>query len=102
MAALGVAACVAGCAGPRPLVSDVHSTASPVPGCVRVEGVLQNRGGAGEVEVRAHLVDPARGLAFEARRSFELARRARIGVVVDVPAPPGGYVATLTAHYPKQ
>jgi hypothetical protein len=96
--ALIVLALLAGCAGPRPSVDRVEVAASPQPGCVRVSIELQNHGGAGEVEVEITLRDA--GARIDAHRDVTLERDAHVLFVADVEAPPGQWVAEVTAQYP--
>lgn len=95
-----LAACATlGCGGPRVQVSDVreHQTRT---GVVRVEAVLQNSGGAGQVKLHVRLHDRRSGRAIAASRTVEVERHERLDTVIDVPANAGDYTATVTAVYP--
>jgi hypothetical protein len=81
-------------------VSEACARPSPAPGCTRVEATLQNRGGRGEVKVKARLQDRATGRVFEDGRTVDLNAHERLDFVLDVPSPPGDYAATVTAAWP--
>lgn len=87
------------CAGPRVRVGPAEVRAGEV-GHVLVETTFENAGGAGELKATARVRDRKTGRTFMAARSVGIGEKERLGVVVDVPAPPGDYVATVTVAFP--
>jgi hypothetical protein len=92
-------ASVAACAGPRVDVSAIQLGAG-APGVVRVEAVVHNRGGAGEVKATARLRDRTNGAVYVASRAIELEASDSVRVIVDVPAPSGDYAPAVAVSFP--
>jgi hypothetical protein len=94
---------LAGCQGPRPSVSDVRVTPSPLPGRYRVEAVVTNgSGGEGQIEVRIRLRDRDGGRVIEDERDLELRGRETAHLTADIEAPRGDYDADVKAEYPPE
>jgi hypothetical protein len=89
------------CAGPRVEVLSVRAQ-PPSGGLVRVEVLLRNEGGRGEVKVTARLRARGTGRTFVASRGLELERHGTLDAIVDVPAPPGQYEVSAAADYPPE
>ena len=87
------------CTGPRVQVTDVRAHQENH-GVVRVEAVLNNPGGSGQVKLHVRLLDRRSGRIVAASRGADVERRETQDVVIDVPAPQGDYTADVTAVYP--
>lgn len=87
------------CGGPRVHVTDVHQHRAGQ-GLVRVEAVLNNSGGAGQVTLQVRLRDRRSGRTVAASRKVEVERRERQDAIIDVPANAGDYTAEVIAIYP--
>lgn len=101
LSAVILATLATSCAGPRVRAGAAQVTAGEV-GHVLVQTVIQNAGGAGEVKATARIHDRKTGRTFMAARSVDVQAKENLGVVVDVLAPPGDYVAEVTVAFPPE
>jgi hypothetical protein len=87
------------CVGPKPEITSVsvHPAAG---GHIRVEVLLRNAAGAGEVKVTARLRERRTGRTFVGSRGVDLEAHRSVDAVVDVAAPDGDYEVTAEAAYP--
>ena len=88
------------CTGPRVTLADVQVHQSPIPGYERAETTIRNTGGRGDVQVTARIRDRHTDRVYKTARSVAVEAKEELGVVIDVPAPPGAYFVTMEATYP--
>ena len=93
---------LAGCRGPQPDVLEATISRAPEPGKVRVEALLDNRGGDGQVSIDVRLTNRDTGRVIEEEKSVEMRGKERQRLVSDVEAPPGNYRVEVKAEYPPE
>ena len=91
---------IAACTGPRVRVVSAEVSRSPLPGHVRVHARLANAAGRGDVKVKALLRERTTGATVIASASLDLESDAEVDWFLDVAAPEGDYMPSVTASYP--
>jgi hypothetical protein len=91
-----------GCRGPQPEVLEATLGRAPEPGKVRVEALLRNHGGDGQVSLDVRLIERDSGRVIEEEKSVEMQRHEQQRFVSDLAAPPGNYRVEVKAEYPPE
>jgi len=100
--AAAMAALLAGCAGPRAKATDARVRPSMRAGYQRVEVVLVNGAGRGQVAVTARLRNTATGRIVTKTQAVDVDPHDRTDVAMEVPAPPGDYAVSVSVDYPPR